>query len=464
MSSKLQVLSYKFGANAFDTNIYPKAVDIINKLRQNGHQAFFVGGCVRDVLLGIKPTEIDITSSATPEQIQSLFEKVYVVGARFGVCVIMIDNTKFEVSTFRKDSDYKDGRHPDYVTYSDPKEDALRRDFTINALFWDPIESKLYDYVGGLEDLNAGVIRAVGDPLERFTEDRLRILRCARFISQLNFAIHKDTYQAMFKIDDPVKGVSMERIKDEIEKILFTKKPSLALGVLCDIDVLKKIIPELCAMRGVPQPLEFHKYDVWGHTMVALDVMAKEVPENEKTKELVWALLLHDIAKPLCITMPENPADRIRFNGHDNKGADLAEIILTRLKLSNRLIEKVSYIVRNHMRIGKADQMRKSRLKLLMAKDTFKDELNLLYSDIKASHGNMSIYEFLKKEYAEFLVENKLPPAIVDGKFLISMGYKPSPMFNKIIKKAYEAQLDGGLKDKKSAKAFVQKIVESKKR
>jgi len=458
LKERSQVLNYKFGVGAFDIIVYPKAVEIVNTLKQNGHTAFFVGGCVRDVLLGSKPKEIDITTSATPEEIQKLFKKTYPVGAKFGVCIVANGDHNFEVSTFRKDSDYEDGRRPSYVTFSDPKEDASRRDFTINALFWDPIESKLYDYVGGLDDLNAGIIKAVGDPIKRFEEDRLRILRCARFVSQLEFAVDKGTYEALFQIKDPLKGISPERLRDELEKILMTKKPSIALNILNDLDILKIVIPELSAMKGVPQPKEFHKYDVWGHTMYALDVAAKDIKEEEKTKELMWALLLHDVGKPSTITMPKDKDDRIRFNGHDNEGAKLAEAILIRLKLPNKTIKKVCYIVQNHMRIGKADQMRKSKLKMLLAKDTFKDELNLIYADIKASHEKMDIYEFLKKEYKDFVAENKLPMAIVDGKFLIEMGYKPSPLFNKIIKKAYEAQLEGNFEDKESAKKFVKAI------
>jgi putative nucleotidyltransferase with HDIG domain len=221
-------------------------------------------------------------------------------------------------------------------------------------------------------------------------------------------------------------------------------------------------MPEVSAMKGVPQPKEFHKYDVWGHTMFALDLAARDINDKEKTKELMWALLLHDVGKPVTITMPVDKDDRIRFNEHDNKGAEITEKILTRLKLPNRTIKHVCYIVKNHMRIGKADEMRKGRLKLLMAKDTFSDELNMLYADIRASHEKMDIYEFLKKEYKEFVEKNKLPPAIVDGNFLIGMGFKPSPLFNKIIKKAYEAQLEGSFSDKESAKKFVKSISNKK--
>jgi len=457
-----QVLPYKLGASAFDRVVYPKAVNIINTLKQNGYEALFVGGCVRDVLMGTQPKEIDITTSATPEEIQKLFDKTYPVGAKFGVCVVVMGGHNFEVSTFRKDADYEDGRRPTSVTFSDPKEDAMRRDFTINAIFWDPIESKLYDYADGLSDLNAGVIRAVGDPLARFEEDRLRIFRCVRFLSQFNFSVDRETYEALFKIQDPLKGISPERMRDELEKMLMTNKPSIAMNLLNELGVMKVIMPEVSAMKGVPQPKEFHKYDVWGHTMFALDIAAKEVKDEDKTKELMWGILLHDVGKPVTITMPVDKDDRIRFNDHDNEGANIAEKILTRLKLPSKTIKHVCYMIKNHMRVGKANEMRKGRLKLLMAKDTFKDELNMLYADIKASHMKLEVHEFLKQEYKEFVDENKLPPAIVDGNFLIGMGFKPSPLFNKIIKKAYEAQLEGSFSDKESAKRFVKSISNKK--
>jgi poly(A) polymerase len=457
MREKSQIMNYKFDIHAFPPKLYSKAIIIVDKLKQHGHVAFFVGGCVRDVLMGIKPHEIDITTSATPEIIKSLFEKVYLIGEKFGVCVVNIDGEDFQLATFRKDAPYKDGRHPAYVTFSNPMEDAMRRDFTINALFWEPIDSKLYDYVGGLDDLNDAVIRAVGDPLERFEEDRLRIIRCARFISQLNFGVDKDTYEAMFKIKNPMKGISAERIRDEIEKILMTGSPSVAINVLHEIGVLKKIMPELCKMRNVPQPAEFHpEGDVWTHTMLCLDVAAREI--RDRTPVLMWALLLHDVGKPTTITMPKDDKDRIRFNGHDVEGEKLTWEILTRLRLPKKTIDEVAYIIKNHMRIGKAQEMRKGRLKLVMSEPTFKDELDMNYVDIMASHKDVENWKFLKKEYEEFKKQQELPHAIVDGTFLIDMGYKPSPSFSDIIEKAYEAQLEGTFADEQGAKKFVKSL------
>ncbi|MCX6112810.1 MAG: CCA tRNA nucleotidyltransferase [Proteobacteria bacterium] len=465
MSEKSQILNYKFDINAFSPDVYSKAIYIIDKLKQNGHVAFFVGGCVRDVLMGIQPHEIDITTSATPELIKTIFEKVYLVGEKFGVCVVNVDGKDFEVSTFRKDAPYEDGRHPSFVTFSNPKEDAMRRDFTINALFWEPMESKLYDYVGGLDDIHDAVIRAVGNPVERFEEDRLRIIRCARFISQLNFSVDRETYEAIFKIKDPLKGISVERLRDELEKILMTQYPSVAVNVLYEIGILKKILPELCAMRDVPQPPEFHpEGDVWTHTMLSLDVAAKEIRDRDII--LMWAVLLHDVGKPPTITMPTDKNDRIRFNGHDVEGEKLTRKILTRLRLPNKIIDDVAYIVKDHMRIGKAQEIKKGRLKLIIANAVFKKELDLNYIDIMASHKDLSTWDFLKKEYEEFKKQQQLPKAIIDGEMLIKMGYKPSPAFSGIIDKAYEAQLEGIFSDEQGAKKFVKSLkikTESKK-
>ena len=457
MNDKSQVINYKFDVHAFSPEIYTKAIYIIDKLKENGHVAFFVGGCVRDVLMGIQPNEIDITTSATPYLIKTIFEKVYLVGERFGVCVVNIDGTDFEVATFRKDSAYEDGRHPSEITFSNPKEDAMRRDFTINALFWEPIDSKLYDYVGGLDDLHNGIIKAVGNPVDRFEEDRLRIIRCTRFISQLNFSVDRETYEAIFKIKDPLKGISMERLRDELEKILMTQYPSIAISVLDEVGILKKILPELCAMKNVPQPPEFHpEGDVWIHTMISLDIAAKEI--RDKDVVLMWAILFHDVGKPPTITMPQDKNDRIRFNGHDTEGEKLARKILTRLRLSNKVIDEVAYIIKDHMRIGKAQEIKKGRLKLIMSNAAFKREMDLNYVDIMASHMDLSTWDFLKKEYEEFKKQQQLPKAIIDGEMLIKMGYKPSPVFSSIIEKAYEAQLEGIFSDEQGAKKFVKSL------
>ncbi|MEI6093156.1 MAG: CCA tRNA nucleotidyltransferase [bacterium] len=457
MSDKSQVLNYKFDVNAFSSDVYSKAVFIVDKIKQNGHVAFFVGGCVRDVLMGIQPKEIDITTSATPELIKTIFDKVYLVGEKFGVCVVKVDGVDFEVATFRKEEGYQDGRHPSQITFSNPKEDAFRRDFTINALFWEPTESKLYDYVGGLEDLHNGVIKAVGDPLARFNEDRLRILRGARFISQLNFAIDKDTYEAMFKIKDPLKGVSIERVRDELEKILMTQYPSLAIGVLDQIGILKKILPELCATKHVPQPPQYHpEGDVWNHTMMALDLASKAIADREPV--LMWALLLHDVGKPLTISMPKDEKDRIRFNGHDVEGERMSREILTRLRVPNKVIDDVAYIIKDHMRLGKAKEIRKGRLKMIMSKPVFKKELEMNYLDIMSSHGDLSNWEYLNKEFDELRKQQQLPKPIVDGALLIKLGFKPSHVFSDIIDCSYEAQLEGAFDDEEGAKEFIKSL------
>ena len=465
MSAMPQIINYKMSASAFDNKIYEGAVSIVHMLKQHNHQAFFVGGCVRDVLIGVRPKEIDIATSATPEDIKKLFNKVVMVGEKFGVSIINVGEKDYHVSTFRKDEDYKDGRHPTGVKFSGPEEDAQRRDFTINALFWEPVDSNLYDYTGGLIDLNNGVIKAVGDPIKRFNEDRLRILRCARFAAHLGFAIDQDTYDAILTIEDPMTGVSQERIKEEFEKIFKVKTPSIAFDFLYELKTLQKIFPEICQMKGVPQPPEFHpEGDVWTHTMLALDLAAKELPEKESKTVLMWAILLHDIAKPTTISHPKKgEKDRIRFNGHDVEGEKMARNILETLRLPNKDIDGVCTIIKNHMRYGKAKEIRKGRLRFLMEQegDFFQNEIDLNYFDVKASHGDLSNWDYLKSEFEGFKKHSSFPKPMVDGSFLISMGLKPSPNFSSIIQSAREAQLEGLFKDKKGAKDFVKKVISS---
>lgn len=464
MSAVPQIINYKISASAFNPRIYEGAVTVVHTLKEHQHQAFFVGGCVRDVLMGLRPNEIDIATSATPEEIKKLFKKVILVGERFGVCVINIDGNDYHVSTFREDVDYKDGRHPSKVLFSTPQQDAERRDFTINALFWEPVESKLYDYTGGLNDLHDGVIRAVGDPMLRFQEDRLRILRCARFAAHLGYAIDKVTYDAMSSIEDPVKGVSAERIRDEMDKMLKARNPSIAFELLYQVNALQKIIPELCAAKGVPQPPTYHpEGDVWTHTMIGLDLAAKELGEKDKHTVLLWAILLHDIAKPSTISHPQDENDRIRFNGHDVEGESMARVILERLKFPKKDMDDVCSLIKEHMRYGKAQQMRKGKLRSLMEKEgeLFESHIDLNYFDTMASHGDLSNWEYLKGEYELFKEQKSFPKPIVDGRFLMDMGMKPSPKFSLIIDSAREAQLEGDFKDKTGAKKFVKNFVSS---
>ncbi len=464
MSSMPQVINYNINASAFYPSVYEGGVSIAHKLKEKGHQVFFVGGCVRDVLIGIRPKEIDLATSATPDEIKKMFKNVVLVGEKFGVSIINIGDNEYHVSTFREDEAYIDGRHPTGVKFSGPEQDANRRDFTINALFWEPIDSKLYDYTGGLNDLNSGIIRAVGEPLKRFTEDKLRILRCARFAAHLGFAIDRDTYDAITQIKEPVSGVSKERIRDEFEKIFKAKSPSIAFEFLYQLNVLKNIVPELCSMKNVPQPKEYHpEGDVWTHTMLALDLAAKEASEKDSKRLLMWSILLHDVGKPKTITYPKDDKDRIRFNGHDAEGAKFARAILENLRLSNKDTDDICKIIGNHMRYGKASEIRKGRLRFLMEQDgdLFESEMDLNYFDAKASHGDLSNWKYLKSEFEAFKNQKSFPKALVDGAFLISIGMKPSSDFSLIIEKAREAQLEGCFKDEKGAKAFVKKIISS---
>ncbi len=464
MSAVPQIITYKINASAFYPRIYEGAVSVVNTLKGHQHQAFFVGGCMRDVLMGLRPKEIDIATSATPDQIKKLFKKVILVGEKFGVCIISVDGHDYHVSTFRQDVDYKDGRHPSKVLFSTSQQDAERRDFTINALFWEPVESKLYDYTGGLDDLHDGIIRAVGDPALRFQEDRLRILRCARFAAHLGYAIDKATYDAMIAIEDPMKGVSSERIRDEIDKMLKARNPSIAFELLYQVNTLQKIMPELCATKGVMQPVNYHpEGDVWTHTMLALDIAAKELQDRDQRSVLLWAILLHDIGKPPTIVHPKDPNDRIRFNGHDVEGERMTRQILERLRLPNKDVDAVCSLIRDHMRYGNAEQMRKGKLRSLMEREgeLFQSHIDLNYFDVKASHGDLSNYEYLKGEYELYKEQKNFPKPIVDGRFLMEMGMRPSPKFTLIIDSAREAQLEGDFHDKTGAKKFVKNFISS---
>jgi tRNA nucleotidyltransferase/poly(A) polymerase len=452
-----QVIPYKFGVDAFPVKLYERAVSIVHKLKENGFYAYFVGGAIRDVLMGKKPEEIDIATNALPKDITKIFDKVSLVGAKFGVVKVHIDDDSFEVTTFRTDIDYKDGRHPEKISYTDPEQDSKRRDFTINAIFWEPIESKLYDYVGGLLDINNSVIKTVGDPVKRFNEDKLRILRCARFISQLSFNVDINIVNALSNLKDPFKSISMERVRDEFNKALLTKHPSYMFIFLQQFNFLKLLLPEISEMIGVPQPKEYHpEGDVWTHTLLGLELAANSFENIDL--ELMWAILLHDVGKPKVVFIPKpGTEDRIRFNKHDVESEKMAVDILTRFKMSNKFIKNVSFLVKNHMRIGSAFKMKKSKLKILMSDPNFENLMKLVYADVMSSHTDLKIYDFLKQEYENFKNEKKLPKAIVDGNFLINMGFLPSPQFSKIIEKSYEDQLDGVFKDEKEAKKYIKK-------
>lgn len=420
---------------------------ILETLRQNGHEAFFVGGCVRDVLLGRAPKDWDIATDALPDRIEALFPKTVPIGKAFGIIVVVpAEGAPVEVATYRVDSPYADGRRPESVTFTNAREDALRRDFTINALFLDPATNEIRDHVGGRADLAAGLIRAIGDPAVRFAEDHLRMLRAVRFAATLGFAIESATFSAIQARAPQIRRISAERIRDELFRLLTeSRKAGEALQLLRDSGLLKEILPEIDAMVGVEQPPEFHpEGDVFTHTRLMLDAMPPQ-----PSLRLALSILLHDVGKPptaQLVTLPDG-TPRWRFESHAAIGADMARAILERLRAPNALTDGVCAIVGNHMRLADAPKMRAPKLRRLLGAPTFDDDLELHRLDCLSSHALLDVYNFLRAEKEKFTAEPVLPPPLVTGRDLIALGHIPGPHFAKILRDAYDRQLEG-LSDK----------------
>jgi poly(A) polymerase len=441
-----------FKLKPFPSELLETAKNIVERLKTSGYRAFFVGGCVRDTLMGIPPKEYDIATDAKPEEIMGIFSNTVPVGASFGVVLVLEDNYKYEVATFRQDKSYSDGRHPDGVIYtSSEREDVMRRDFTINGILCDPIMEEAIDYVGGMEDIKEGTIRTIGSPYERFNEDKLRMIRAVRFGARFNYEIEGETLQAIKKLSPEISCVSAERIRDEIVKTISQKNPGLGLTLLRETGLLFHILLEIDRMHGVPQPAEFHpEGDVFIHTCLVLDKLF-EITKGELSPELSVGALLHDVGKPDTFTVE----DRIRFNGHDRVGAEITEKICRRLRFSNKETERISSLVREHLRFKDVFNMRGSTLKRFLGMPYFEDHLSLHLADCLASHGSTEAYDFVKKKLEEFKEEEIKPKPILSGYDLIDMGYKPGPIFSEILDSLEEAQLEGNVKDKEEAKRFV---------
>ena len=418
-------------------------LEVLRVLRANGHEALLVGGCVRDLLLGRAPKDWDVATDALPDRIEALFPKTVAVGKAFGIIAVVCDDgSMVEVATYRADSPYADGRHPGAVAFTNAREDALRRDFTVNALFLDPATGEIRDYVGGRADLDARVLRAIGDPETRFTEDHLRLLRAVRFASVLGFAIDPATFAAIRKLAPQICRISAERIRDELFRLL-TEAPRAgqALQLLRDAGLLKEILPEIEALVGVEQPPEFHpEGDVFTHTKLMLDAM----PPNPSLR-LALAVLLHDVGKPPTANFATlaDGTQRWRFENHAPVGAEMARAILERLRAPNALVDDVCAIVAGHMRIADAGQMRPPKLRRLIGAPTFEDELELHRLDCVSSHAILDVYDFLKAKQAEFAAEPVLPPPLVTGRDLIALGHAPGPQFAQLLRDAYDRQLEG---------------------
>ena len=426
------------------------AIDIIGKLQEKGHIAYLAGGCVRDMLRGETPKDYDIATSALPEEITSIFTKTREVGVHFGVVIVIVNNQAFDVATFRNDGSYKDGRHPEEVTFSTPQDDTARRDFTVNGIFFDPISEKYIDFVEGKSDIDKKVIRAIGEPNLRFQEDHLRLLRAIRFAARFDYEIEAETWNSIKSNASGISKISKERIRDELTKILLNENRVLGFDLLVESGLMEHIIPQILQLKGCEQPPQFHpEGDVFVHTRLMLSLL-KDAPSIE----LVLSVLLHDIGKPATYSFDEE-ADRIRFNGHDKLGAEMSEQILRDLKFSNSIIEDVVQMVANHMTFKDVQKMRQSKLKRFMSRSTFNDEIELHRVDCLGSWGGLDNYDFLNKKMVEFANEPIIPQPLLTGKDLIELGWSPGPDLGQTLNSVQDMQLEGKLNSKDEALDWV---------
>jgi poly(A) polymerase len=423
------------------------ARDVIAKLRGAGHQAYLVGGCVRDMLLGAKPKDFDIATDARPDRIMDLFPRSGRVGAHFGVVLVRDVFDQVEVATFRSDHDYLDGRHPEQVRFEgDPREDVMRRDFTINGLMLDPADGRVLDFVEGQSDLKAGVIRAIGDPYARFREDHLRLMRGIRFAARLGFAIDAATMDAIRRDHALILKVSAERVRDELTRILTEGGARRGFELLDESGMLADILPEVAAMKGVEQPPEYHpEGDVWMHTLILLEQL------RQPTTTLALGALLHDVGKPPTFRV----ADRIRFDGHVEEGVRMAEVILNRLRYSRAEMDQVSALIDNHMKFKDVQHMKESTLKRFLRMPEFGEHLELHRMDVMASNRRLENYELAKRKLAEFGEEALKPEPLITGDDLIAEGYRPGPEFSKILQTVEDAQLEGRIETRAEAMDLV---------
>ena len=430
-----------------------KAREIVARLQRAGFTAYFAGGCVRDRLLGIEAKDYDIATSADPGEVQEVFRGrvTDLVGKSFGVVRVMEDGEWFEVAMFRQDGTYIDGRRPESVTPATPEEDAQRRDFTINGLFYDPIAERLIDFVGGEADLRAKLLRAIGNPTDRFAEDHLRLLRAIRFAARLRFEIEPKTWEAMCAGASLIRTVSAERIRDEINKIFTASKPEKGLDLLDQSGLLKEVLPDIAALHGVEQPPQYHpEGDVFEHTRLMLTKI--ENPDLE----LALSVLFHDVGKKPTFRVDET--GRIRFNNHENIGADMAEQIMTGLRYDNKKIQTVRELVKHHMQFKDVPHMRQSTLKNMMARPTFELELELHRIDCESSHGDMRHYDYLKHQLETLTPEQIDPPALISGHDLIAMGVPPGRTIGRILEAVKIAQLEGAVQTRHEALAMARKL------
>ncbi len=439
------------------------ASTIVQALRQRGFQAYLVGGCVRDLLLKREPKDYDVATDATPEHVMRIFPETYAVGVQFGVVLVPVPDAPeisgevpsksqaVEVATFRSDIGYSDGRHPDEVRFSrDPREDVARRDFAINGMLLDPITGEVLDFVGGRDDLKAGIIRTIGDPEHRFAEDKLRMLRAIRFAARFEYSIEPATFAAIRKLGSQIEVVSRERVRDELTRMLTEGHARRAFLLLDESGLLSHVLPEISAMHGVQQPPQFHpEGDVFVHTLLLLENLPRPCPMT-----LAWGALLHDVGKPATFRVAP---DRIRFDNHVEVGVKIAEEICRRMRFSNHETGQILSLVDNHMRFGDATRMKESTLKRFLRLPRFDEHMALHRADCLASHRNLATYEFIRQKREEIPPETMRPSPLVTGEDLIAQGHAPGPKFREILNAVEDAQLEGRLPSRDAALEFVRR-------
>jgi len=426
------------------------ARSVVEKLRTAGFQALYAGGCVRDTLLGLNPHDYDVATSARPEEVERLFPRTVPVGVQFGVILVLEQGEEIQVATFRGDGVYQDGRHPESITYTNAEGDARRRDFTVNGLFYDPINSEVLDFVSGREDLEAGILRAIGKPRERFAEDKLRLLRAVRFATMLGFTIEEETWKGVLESASEIHAVSAERIREELCKILLSPNRVRGFDLLEESGLLREILPEIETLKGCDQPHEFHpEGDVYVHTRLMLTLL-----KPHASLPLILSVLFHDLGKPATRVVDET--GRIRFNGHEGVSSEISLRIMQRLRFSNEVIDAVIPAVRLHMSFKDVPNMRVATLKRMMARPTFEEELELHRVDCLASHGMLDNHAMLIAKREEFGRAPLIPEPLVTGHDLIALGWKPSPHFAEILQSVQTRQLEGTLTSKDEALAWIE--------
>jgi poly(A) polymerase len=441
------------------------ATEIVRTLRGRGFQAYLAGGCVRDLLLGREPSDYDVATDASPQQVMSIFPQTFAVGVQFGVVLVPLPKTEsgdslvgpnekipvVEVATFRSDIGYSDGRHPDEVRFSrDPREDVQRRDFTINGMLLDPVTDEVLDLVGGRADLKAGIVRAIGDPERRFAEDKLRMLRAVRFAARFEYTIDAATFAAIQKLAPQIHQVSRERVRGELTRMLTEGRARRAFQLLDESELLPQMLPEVSAMKGDEQPPQFHpEGDVFVHTLLLLEKLPAGC-----SKTLAWGALLHDVGKPPTFRVAP---DRIRFDGHVEVGGKMAAAVCRRLRFSNDETDQILALVENHMRFADVQRMKQSTLKKFLRLPGFDEHLELHRVDCLSSHGQLASYDYAREQLQSLPPEAIRPTPLITGRDLIEAGYDPGPRFKEVLAAVEDAQLEGRLTSRAAALEYVRR-------